>query len=163
MAVRSIANGCGRAAFFLLGVVLSGAVNVPTVVARSEPDIYISNWYTIGACIFTTILGITAAIPIYQYGLGEVAVQAFYMHNAVGMWFTFGAGRGILCAAQTLQPSDLFLRAGRARLLDEPRVLPGDRRASLRVLPAAVVVSDAGHRVQRRDARSGVGGPGTSC
>ncbi|HEV8022008.1 MAG TPA: cbb3-type cytochrome c oxidase subunit I, partial [Candidatus Lustribacter sp.] len=77
------------AVLFLLAVVLSGAVTIRTVMARSGPDIYISNWYTIGAFIFTTILGITAAIPSYQYGLGEVAVQGFYMHNAVGMWFTF--------------------------------------------------------------------------
>src|SRR6202035_4850118 len=75
--------------FFLLGVVLSGIVLVATVMARSEREIYIANWYTIGGCIFTTILGITAAIPFYQRGLGQVAVQAFYMHNAVGMWFTF--------------------------------------------------------------------------
>jgi cytochrome c oxidase cbb3-type subunit I len=74
---------------FLLAVVLSGIVVVSTVMARVGHDIYISNWYTIGAFIFTTILGITAAIPVYQYGLGQVAVQGFYMHNAVGMWFTF--------------------------------------------------------------------------
>jgi len=77
------------AAFFLLAVVLSGIVVVATVMARSEREIYIANWYTIGGFIFTTILGITAAIPFYQYGLGQVAVQGFYMHNAVGMWFTF--------------------------------------------------------------------------
>jgi cytochrome c oxidase cbb3-type subunit 1 len=74
---------------FLLAVVLSGIVVVATVMARAGHDIYISNWYTIGAFIFTTILGITAAIPVYQFGLGQVAVQGFYMHNAVGMWFTF--------------------------------------------------------------------------
>ena len=77
------------AVIFLLAVVLSGIVVISTVAARAGHDIYISNWYTIGAFIFTTILGITAAIPFYQYGLGEVAVQGFYMHNAVGMWFTF--------------------------------------------------------------------------
>jgi cytochrome c oxidase cbb3-type subunit I len=59
------------------------------VAARVEREIYISNWYTIGGFIFTTILGITASIPSYQIGLGQVAVQGFYMHNAVGMWFTF--------------------------------------------------------------------------
>ena len=75
--------------FFVLAVALSGYVVIRTVMARAERDIYISNWYTIGAFIFTTILGTTAAIPVYQYGLGEVAVQGFYMHNAVGMWFTF--------------------------------------------------------------------------
>ncbi|MEO6913388.1 MAG: cbb3-type cytochrome c oxidase subunit I [Candidatus Baltobacteraceae bacterium] len=76
-------------AFFLLAVVLSGVVVTATVMARSEREIYIANWYTIGGFIFTTILGITAAIPVYQYGLGQVAVQGFYVHNAVGMWFTF--------------------------------------------------------------------------
>ena len=75
--------------FFLLAVVLSGVVVVATVMARREREIYIANWYTIGGFIFTTILAITAAIPVYQYGLGQVAVQGFYMHNAVGMWFTF--------------------------------------------------------------------------
>lgn len=77
------------AAFFVLAVISSGFVVVSTVGARREREIYIANWYTIGGFIFTAILGITAAIPFYQIGLGQVAVQAFYMHNAVGMWFTF--------------------------------------------------------------------------
>jgi cytochrome c oxidase cbb3-type subunit 1 len=77
------------AAFFVIAVVLSGIVVIATVAARAEREIYISNWYTIGGFIFTTILGITAALPWYQHGLGQVAVQGFYMHNAVGMWFTF--------------------------------------------------------------------------
>lgn len=62
---------------------------VSTVARRVEREIYISNWYTIGAFVFTVLLGITAYVPVYQYGMGQVAVQAFYMHNAVGMWFTF--------------------------------------------------------------------------
>lgn len=77
------------AALFVLAVVLSGIVVVATVAARVGRDIYIANWYTIGGFVFTFILGVTAAIPVYQRGLGQVAVQAFYMHNAVGMWFTF--------------------------------------------------------------------------
>lgn len=77
------------AALFVLAVVLSGIVVVATVAARVGRDIYIANWYTIGGFVFTFILGVTAAIPVYQHGLGQVAVQAFYMHNAVGMWFTF--------------------------------------------------------------------------
>ncbi len=42
------------AAFFVLAVVLSGVVVVATVMARAEREIYIANWYTIGAFIFTT-------------------------------------------------------------------------------------------------------------
>ena len=29
-----------------------------------------------------------AILPWYQYGLGQVSVSGYYMHNAVGMWFT---------------------------------------------------------------------------
>lgn len=74
---------------FLFAVVVSGWVVVDTVASRVGHDIYIANWYTIGGFVFTTILGIVAIVPFYQHGVGQVAVQAFYMHNAVGMWFTF--------------------------------------------------------------------------
>jgi cytochrome c oxidase cbb3-type subunit 1 len=77
------------AAFFLLALVLALFVSVMTVARRKEHDIYISNWYTIGGFIFTIIMGLVVAVPYYQIGLGQVAVQGYYMHNAVGMWFTF--------------------------------------------------------------------------
>ena len=44
--------------------------------------------------MFATLIGLTAFFPFYQKGLGQVAVQGFYIHNAVGMWFTF-LGLGI--------------------------------------------------------------------
>jgi len=74
---------------FLLGVFFSGLSVVRTVAERIEREIYISNWYTIGGFVFTLILSVVAIIPNYQTGLGQVAVQGFFMHNAVGMWFTF--------------------------------------------------------------------------
>lgn len=74
---------------FLLGVFFSGLSVVRTVAERAEREIYISNWYTIGGFVFTLILSVVAIIPSYQIGLGQVAVQGFFMHNAVGMWFTF--------------------------------------------------------------------------
>lgn len=74
---------------FLLAVICTFIALATTVARRIEPEIYISNWYTLGAFVFTILLGITAYVPVYQYGMGQVAVQAFYMHNAVGMWFTF--------------------------------------------------------------------------
>ncbi len=77
------------AIFFLAAVLLSAISIIGTIAKRVEHDIYISNWYIVGAYVFTIILGVTAAIPFYQHGLGQVAVQGFYMHNAVGMWFTF--------------------------------------------------------------------------
>ena len=77
------------AAFFAAAIVMAGVSTVWTVLARAGSEIYLSNWYFIGAYVFTTILAVTAALPWYQQGLGGVAVQGFYMHNAVGMWFTF--------------------------------------------------------------------------
>jgi cytochrome c oxidase cbb3-type subunit I len=74
---------------FLIGIFLSGMTIVRTVAARVENEIYISNWYTIGGFIFALTLSLVAIVPVYQIGLGQVAVQAFFMHNAVGMWFTF--------------------------------------------------------------------------
>jgi cytochrome c oxidase cbb3-type subunit I len=74
---------------FVIAGLLAAYVVSTTVAARRSHDIYISNWYIIGGFIFTTILWITSLIPTYQRGLGQVIVQAFYMHNAVGMWFTF--------------------------------------------------------------------------
>jgi cytochrome c oxidase cbb3-type subunit 1 len=41
-----------------------------------------------GGTLWTIIIVIVALLPWYQYGLGQVAVQGYYMHNAVGMWFT---------------------------------------------------------------------------
>ncbi|MBN9531846.1 MAG: cbb3-type cytochrome c oxidase subunit I [Alphaproteobacteria bacterium] len=59
-----------------------------TVARRNTHDIYLSNWYTMGGVLWTCIIAIVAILPWYQYGLGQVAVSGYYMHNAVGMWFT---------------------------------------------------------------------------
>ncbi len=74
---------------FVAALALTGTSLVRTVAERVEREIYISNWYLIGGFVFTIIMSIIAFIPYYQYGMGQVAVQGYFMHNAVGMWFTF--------------------------------------------------------------------------
>jgi cytochrome c oxidase cbb3-type subunit 1 len=65
------------------------AVNLlATVARRGTSDIYLSNWYTMGGVLWTVIIATVGVLPWYQHGLGQVAVSGFYMHNAVGMWFT---------------------------------------------------------------------------
>jgi len=59
-----------------------------TVRQRRDPDLYISNWYNISGVLWTIVIVTVALLPWYQYGLGQVAVQGYYMHNAVGMAFT---------------------------------------------------------------------------
>lgn len=73
---------------FLAALAVTAWNLIGTVARRSAEDIYLSNWYTIGAVLWTCIIALVAILPWYQYGLGQVSVSGFYMHNAVGMWFT---------------------------------------------------------------------------
>ena len=76
------------AVLFGAGLV-ANAVNVyQTVAHRRIPEIYISNWYILGAFCWLTILFVTGYLPFYQKGLGNIVIQGYYMHTAVGMWFT---------------------------------------------------------------------------
>ncbi|MGH8182199.1 MAG: cbb3-type cytochrome c oxidase subunit I [Rhodanobacteraceae bacterium] len=59
-----------------------------TIARRASRDIYLSNWYIIGGLLWTCIICLVAILPWYQKGLGQVAISGYFMHNAVGMWFT---------------------------------------------------------------------------
>jgi len=73
---------------FLAALLVTAWNLIGTVARRSTEDIYLSNWFTIGGVLWTCVIAIVAILPWYQYGLGQVSVSGFYMHNAVGMWFT---------------------------------------------------------------------------
>ena len=73
---------------FLAALLVTAWNLVATVARRTTDDIYLSNWYTMGGVLWTCIIAVVAILPWYQYGLGQVAVSGYYMHNAVGMWFT---------------------------------------------------------------------------
>ncbi len=73
---------------FLAALVITAWNLIGTVARRNAEDIYLSNWYTIGGVLWTCIIAVVAILPWYQYGLGQVSVSGYYMHNAVGMWFT---------------------------------------------------------------------------
>ena len=73
---------------FLAALAVTAWNLIGTVARRSTDGIYLSNWYTIGGVLWTCIIAVVAILPWYQYGLGQVSVSGYYMHNAVGMWFT---------------------------------------------------------------------------
>jgi len=75
-------------ALFAVALILTLINFLLTVAKRTTKEIYISNWYIIGALIFTIIVASTAYLPFWQNGLGETIVQGYYMHSGVGMWFT---------------------------------------------------------------------------
>jgi cytochrome c oxidase cbb3-type subunit 1 len=68
--------------------VIDGYVAYRTVAARTLPEVYVSNWYILGGFCYLAILYVTSYLPFYQRGIGNTVVQGYYMHNAMGMWFT---------------------------------------------------------------------------
>ncbi len=80
-------------ALFAAGLIISLWNFYQTIARRQSREIYVSNWYILGACTWTLILTVIAYLPFYQNGLGETIIQGYYMHQGVGMWFmTFTLG-----------------------------------------------------------------------
>lgn len=78
---------------FAIGLVLTTVNYYKTIAHRNTKEIYISNWYILGACVWTICLVTIGYLPFYQKGMGETIIQGYYMHSAVGMWFmTFTLG-----------------------------------------------------------------------
>ena len=78
---------------FALGLVINFWNFYKTVANRKISEIYISNWYILGAMVWTIVLTIIGYLPHFQNGLGETVIQGYYMHQGVGMWFmTFTLG-----------------------------------------------------------------------
>ncbi|MDN5216062.1 cbb3-type cytochrome c oxidase subunit I [Fulvivirgaceae bacterium BMA12] len=81
------------ALLFATGLALTIYNYYQTIAKRKTTEIYVSNWYIMGAGIWTLILVTIAYLPFYQDGLGETIIQGYLMHQAVGMWFmTFTLG-----------------------------------------------------------------------
>ncbi|MEX2594295.1 MAG: cbb3-type cytochrome c oxidase subunit I [Anditalea sp.] len=78
---------------FAIGLILTTVNFYKTIAHRNTEEIYISNWYILGACVWTLTLVTIGYLPFYQEGMGETIIQGYYMHSAVGMWFmTFTLG-----------------------------------------------------------------------
>lgn len=78
---------------FMIALVITFVNFYKTIASRQIKDIYISNWFILGALAWTIILSVIGYLPFYQDGLGETVIQGYYMHQGVGMWFmTFTLG-----------------------------------------------------------------------
>lgn len=73
---------------FFVALILTAWNLLATIARRASRDIYLSNWYIIGGVLWTCVICLVAILPWYQKGLGQVAISGYFMHNAVGMWFT---------------------------------------------------------------------------
>lgn len=80
-------------ALFALGLIINFWNYYKTIANRKISEIYVSNWYLLGAMVWTMVLVLIGYLPFYQNGLGETVIQGYYMHQGVGMWFmTFTLG-----------------------------------------------------------------------
>lgn len=80
-------------ALFAIGLIINFWNYYKTVATRKVSEIYVSNWYMLGAMVWTIVLVVIGYVPFYQDGLGETVIQGYYMHQGVGMWFmTFTLG-----------------------------------------------------------------------
>jgi cytochrome c oxidase cbb3-type subunit 1 len=73
---------------FAAALVVTAFNLLATIVRRKTADIYLSNWYTTGGVLWGIVIATVGILPWYQYGLGQVSVSGYFMHNAVGMIFT---------------------------------------------------------------------------
>ncbi len=76
------------ALLYATGLVLNGWVVIGTIARRRIREIYISNWYIVGAICWLAILYTLSHLPFYQGGIGNIVMQGYYMHTVVGLWFT---------------------------------------------------------------------------
>lgn len=76
------------AVIYAVGLLLNAYNSYRTVANRKPKEIYISNWYILGAFCWLTILYTVGYLPFYQGGIGNIVTQGYYMHTGVGMWFT---------------------------------------------------------------------------
>jgi cytochrome c oxidase cbb3-type subunit 1 len=76
------------AVIYAVGLLCNFYTCYMTVAKRKIDEIYISNWYILGAFCWLTILFTVGYLPFYQQGMGNIIIQGYYMHNAVGLWFT---------------------------------------------------------------------------
>ncbi len=61
-----------------------------TVSRRTQPQLYVSQWYLIAAFVWTSmnlVLG-TFILPFYIHGINSAAFHGLYIHYIVGLWIT---------------------------------------------------------------------------
>lgn len=76
-------------AVFALALILLVYNFYKTISNREVEEIYISNWYIMASFLWTLALATIAYLPWYQKdAMSQTVIQGYYMHTAVGMWFT---------------------------------------------------------------------------
>ena len=69
--------------------ILAHGLNVLVTLARRRSDeLYISNWFILGAYVWLPTLYVIAYLPGFERGVENMVIQGYYMHVVLGLWFT---------------------------------------------------------------------------
>jgi cytochrome c oxidase cbb3-type subunit 1 len=71
-----------------VAVVLVGIIFYRLMARRQTRGVYISCWFILSACFWVGVIVIMGYVPIFQTGIADRIIDGYYIHNAVGMWFT---------------------------------------------------------------------------
>ncbi|WP_020167805.1 MULTISPECIES: cbb3-type cytochrome c oxidase subunit I [Methylotenera] len=74
--------------FIVIGGALMGVPLFLTLAKRNVDHLYVSVWYIGAALIWFPILFFVANIPGLHFGVQGAAMNWWYGHNALGLWFT---------------------------------------------------------------------------
>jgi len=77
---------CMAPIFVSIGIV--GVVFYRIVARRAVEGIYISCWFALAGCFWIAVVVFMGYQTFWSSGLAWVVVDGYYIHNAVGMWFT---------------------------------------------------------------------------
>jgi cytochrome c oxidase cbb3-type subunit 1 len=76
------------AAVFAAGSLTNGLNILVTLVRRRTEELYIADWFILGAFTWLPILYVIGYLPAFDRGIGNVVIQGYYMHVVLGLWFT---------------------------------------------------------------------------
>ena len=71
-----------------IAVIIYGVIVYRVVARRTVRGVYISCWFVMAACFWIAIVVIMGYQPKWVSGMADRVIDGYYIHNAVGMWFT---------------------------------------------------------------------------
>lgn len=69
-------------------VALIGVTVYRLMARRGVKGVYISCWFILSSCFWIAIVVVMGYFSPWQTGIADRIVDGYYIHNAVGMWFT---------------------------------------------------------------------------
>ena len=71
-----------------LAVILLGIVFYRIIARRQVKGVYISCWFILAACFWIAVVVVMGYQPRWTSGMADRVIDGYYIHNAVGMFFT---------------------------------------------------------------------------